>query len=55
MIQLLKLWLEKLSCKHKWKIHHITKVYEHSDNSMPREIKQTLICQECGKIKRIKL
>lgn len=49
--------LDKWSCKHQWKVHDTTQVYDvHDDpNGVPRFRQQTLICTVCGKIKKITL
>ena len=52
---MIKQILQKLSCLHKWKSHNRTKVYDPECRDTPYEIKETLICQTCGKIKKIKL
>lgn len=51
---MLKKLLEKWSCKHKWQIHHKANIYG-SGYDMPTEIRHTLICENCGKIKQISL
>lgn len=51
---LLKL-IEKWSCKHRWKIHNTTNVHDTQIPDIPTKVRQTLICQECGKIKQINL
>lgn len=45
--------LEKLACKHRWKVHCTVDVK--SQNGEVVEIEETLFCKECGKIKKIKL
>lgn len=56
MIRLFKLWLEKLVCKHKWEVHITVTLYDGDDKTkMPVGTRQTLICKECGKIKKITL
>lgn len=52
---MLRKLIEKWSCKHKWKIHHNTEVYDTEIAKTPTKLRQTLICQECGKIKQINL
>ena len=49
--------LEKLLCKHKWKIHFTTELYGETWNGERGVIKrkQTLICESCGKLKQILL
>lgn len=47
--------IEKCACCHNWETHFQTSVYEKSYNKRPWEIQETLICQKCGKIKKIKL
>ncbi len=48
-------WLSKLSCHHKWDLHRRVKVFINKCDTLPVEIYETLICKECGKIKRIKV
>ena len=52
---MLRKLIEKWSCKHKWKIHNTTNVHDTEIPDMPTAVRQTLICQECGKIKQINL
>ena len=48
--------LEKWGCKHKWRIHHNSKIFLRGEiNQFPIQVKQTLICEICGKIKQINL
>ena len=49
--------LEKLLCKHKWKIHFTTELYGETWNGERGVVKrkQTLICESCGKLKQILL
>ena len=49
--------LEKLLCGHKWEVHFTTDIYGKTWNKEKGiiERQQTLICQLCGKIKKIKL
>lgn len=47
--------LTKISCHHDWKVHKEVEVYEFDCSKRPYEIIQTLICNKCGKIKKVKL
>ena len=47
--------VEKWACCHEWESHHTTKVYENSFDHIPWKVEETLICQKCGKIKKITL
>ena len=48
--------LRKIGCFHKWKIHHIHKIFMRGEEKkLPIEARETLICEICGKIKRITL
>jgi hypothetical protein len=51
---MIKKLIEKWTCKHKWKVHYEVSVRD-SGRDLPHTVRQTLICTECGKIKRIKL
>ena len=55
MYKLLLKILEKLACKHKWLLHQKNNIFEDSSDKYPTIIKDTLICSECGKIKKITL
>ncbi len=46
---------EKLACKHKWEVHFRQKTFESEYAKMPHTIVDTLICTECGKIKRVRV
>ena len=52
---MIKKLLEKWACKHRWELYHGTNVYRSSEALTPYEIRHTLICQKCGKIKTIKI
>jgi hypothetical protein len=56
--QLLKMWFWKKCCHHKWIVHFEIDVYSNVSRSRG-ELKigteQTLICQQCGKIKKLSL
>jgi hypothetical protein len=52
---MLKKIIEKLFCKHKWQVHSKIEVYGGEHSKTPHTMRQTLICQECGKITKIKL
>lgn len=54
MKELFKQWLAKLACMHTWRTHCRTKDVEY-DGGIPRAITETLICEKCGKIKKITL
>lgn len=47
--------IEKWSCRHKWEIHNTTNIHDTEIPDIPTEVRQTLICKECGKIKQINL
>lgn len=47
--------IEKWLCKHKWQVHREIEAYDGEHSKTPHTIRQTLICQECGKITKIKL
>ena len=51
---LFKSWLAKFACHHKWYVHHKCDVYNGKDK-IPIRFEQTLICQDCGKIKKMML
>jgi hypothetical protein len=51
---LFKSWLAKFACHHKWYVHHKCDVYDEGGNSRIG-FEQTLICENCGKIKKLKL
>ena len=52
---MLRKLIEKLSCNHKWEIHNTTNIRDTEMPDIPTEVRQTLICKECGKIKQINL
>lgn len=47
--------VEKWACCHDWETYHITNVYENDSDKIPWKVEHTLICQKCGKIKKVKL
>jgi hypothetical protein len=51
--------LEKLVCKHKWKVYKQVIKYHsykgHRPDELPIETRETLVCIKCGAIKRITL
>ena len=47
--------VEKWACCHEWETYQITKTYDDDYDKRPSKIEHTLICQKCGKIKKIKL
>ena len=55
MWELLKSILSKWGCKHQWELYQRMNMLPSSGGGLPHTITDTLICQECGKIKRIKL
>jgi Fe2+ or Zn2+ uptake regulation protein len=57
MFGLIYNWFEKQACKHKWKLHNEAKLYDESSlqHDMPCGIHQILICEQCGKIKMLKI
>ena len=46
--------IEKLICRHKWEVHYTADIYSELYEK-PVEIRQTLVCKECWKIKKITL
>ena len=55
MWQVLIKLVEKWAYFHEWKLYNRTEVYGRTFDLKPYETKDTLICEKCGKIKRIKL
>jgi len=55
MKELIKRILSKWGCHHRWEVHNEVNVWSKKTDSMPVRSRQTLICTECGKIKRINL
>ena len=51
---LLKLFVLKFVCNHTWSVHFKMNVYDYTGKSIVR-VEQTLICQNCGKFKKLKL
>ena len=47
--------VEKWACCHKWESHRIIKCYKRPSNELPDKVEEILICQKCGKIKKITL
>lgn len=45
--------VEKWACCHKWEEYQASKTYGNS--LIPSKIEYTLICQKCGKIKKIEI
>lgn len=46
--------INKWACNHLWNVHYEIAVWDKEASlEMPIETKQTLICEKCGKIKRI--
>lgn len=55
-MELIKKYLAKLACCHKWFVHKETRVWDVSfgKTEYPTYSIQILICEHCGKIKKIK-
>lgn len=51
----MKKLFERWFCKHKWKEFDRVWVFEKDYDKMPTKTKVTLICEDCGKIKKINL
>jgi hypothetical protein len=51
--QLVKSWLAKFSCHHKWNLHFEINVRNVKGKKIG--VEQTLICDICGKFKKLKL
>ena len=49
----LKNYLDKISCHHQWEVHEQVNRFQFDESTMPVEVRQTLICKRCGKIKKI--
>lgn len=47
--------VEKCACCHKWELHRRMSTYDDYSGNRPSKVEETLICQKCGKIKKIKL
>ena len=47
--------VEKLACCHELKTHRTMSSYNKTCDELPTKVEETLICQKCGKIKKIKL
>lgn len=47
--------VEKWACCHKWETHRRMSSYDEEYDKLPTKVEETLICQKCGKIKKIKL
>jgi hypothetical protein len=47
--------VEKWAFCHEWKSHRTMKSYDESWDKLPAKVEETLICQKCGKIKKISL
>ena len=47
--------LEKWGCMHYWEKYNTTNVFIESHKDIPHKIIDTLICNKCGKIKKIEL
>lgn len=55
---MLKQLIEKLLCKHKWEVLdriRIYKTYFDQTTDFPYKIIEVFVCQNCGKIKKIKI
>lgn len=46
--------LKKLGCSHKWERYYVTEAWS-KKSKLPTKIFHTLICKDCGKIKRIEV
>lgn len=55
MKRLFDKWLEKWLCSHQWKSHNKTKIFSDYRGDIPVKVRETLICDKCGKIKQISL
>lgn len=53
MRELIKKILAKLACSHKWELHNRTERFMFDEDQSPYKRQDTLICQNCGKIKKI--
>lgn len=53
MLELIKNIFKKWGCSHKWNTYAKRDVYNKPNDTMPYESRHTLICSECGKIKKI--
>ena len=47
--------VEKWACCHEWKTHRTMRSYDEVWDKLSTKVEETLICQKCGKIKKIKL
>lgn len=47
--------VEKWACCHKWETHKRMRSYDDEHDKLPSKVEETLICQKCGKIKKITL
>jgi len=48
--------VEKWGCHHQWDTFRETSIYKDGDtDSTPIRIELTMICEECGKIKKIEV
>lgn len=47
--------VEKWACCHEWKTHRRMSSYDGTHDKLPTKVEETLICQKCGKIKKIQL
>lgn len=52
---MIKKIFEKWFCKHKWKVHYTMEIYNSGGSPIPSKVRQTIICENCGKIKQINL
>lgn len=53
LYEIFKSWLMKFACHHKWFTYYKCDVLDHRDEIIGFE--HTLICEKCGKIKKIRL
>lgn len=47
--------VEKWACCHEWETPGRMRSYDKDYDKLPAKVEETLICQKCGKIKKITL
>jgi len=52
---MLKKLIEKILCMHKWNTYNESKTFEYSGAELPIYVTHTLICEKCGKIKKVNI
>lgn len=54
MWEIVKQILEKLACKHEWKLTGIHRVYgyDYQEGDLPIKVTIDYLCEKCGKFKR---